>query len=75
MDFTVLLFLILRLKVAALIKIIITNAYIVFFKIVITLLSFFNSNLFLGLNYGFIRFFSYYNIFITRNTFFFNNLI
>ena len=72
MDSTVLLFLILKSKAAALIKAITINAYIVFFKTVITLLDSFNSNLLLNLNYSFTKSFNYYNILITRSTFFFS---
>ena len=69
MDSTVLLFLILKLKMAALMKAITINVYIVFFGVVIILLSFFNFKLFLGLNYDFIGFFSYYNILVIYNIF------
>ena len=60
----------LKLKVVVLMKTIIINVCIVFYKIVIALLDFFNFNLFLGLGYNFIGFFDYYNILVTRNTFF-----
>ena len=72
MNFTILLFLTLRLKVVILIKTIIISVYIVFFEAVIVLLSSFNSNLFLGLGYNFIKFFNYYSILITHSTFSFS---
>ena len=71
MDFIVLLFLMLRLKAAVLMKVIIINVYIVFFKAVVILLDFFNFNLFLGLGYGFIKSFNYYSILIIYYIFFF----
>ena len=69
MDFTVLLFLILKLKAVILMKTIITNIYIVFFKVVIVLLNFLSSNLLLNLGYSFTRSFNCYNILIIHSTF------